>query len=200
MFDRSTGRSSALARGAVLALLLAVATACGGSSSPKVAAGASTTTAPGAGSASGFAAYASCLKAHGVDLGSGTQGPGGTPPSGVTPGQGGIPGGGGSAGTPPSLPKGVTQSQFDAAEKACASKRPTGGFGGGGGAGGQAAIQAYVSCLSDHGVKVTSSSAATTAAGAAPTPQFDRSDPKFAAANKVCRALLPSGATTTTTG
>ena len=26
------------------------------------------------------------------------------------------------------------------------------------------------------------------------------SDPKFAAANKVCQALLPSGATTTTTG
>jgi hypothetical protein len=137
-----------------------------------------------------------------VDLGSGTPG-GGSLPSGGAPPSGGVPSGGfpggGSGGTPNSLPKGVTQSQFAAAQKACASKQPSGGFGGPGG--GQGANAAYVSCLRDHGVTIPGGSSQTTAAGATTSrPSFNPSDPKFAAANKVCQALLQNGSTTTTTG
>jgi hypothetical protein len=187
---------------AVLSVI--VLAACGGSSSANSAATSTTAAGGAAAGAAGFQAYRACLSQHGVDLPARART--GTPPStGAGGGQGGGPpggfgggglGGGGLGGTPPSLPKGVTAAQFAAAQKACASKLPAGGQRG---AGGGAALQAYVSCLRDHGVTVSGSTSATTTAGA-PRPTFDRNDPKFAAANKVCQALLPNRTTTTTAG
>ncbi|MCU1486996.1 MAG: hypothetical protein JWN67_3742, partial [Actinomycetia bacterium] len=101
---------------------------------------------------------------------------------------------------PPSLPAGVTQAQLQAAQDACADKRPAGGgFGGGGGGGaaGSTAFQAYASCLADHGVTVTT---ASTTAGQPARPGIDRNDPDFAKANETCSALLPQqGSPSTTT-
>ncbi len=180
-------------------------------------------------------AYSDCLTQHGVTiqllarLASG-QGFGGRPsgstgprgPSGASGQGGGF--GGPNGGGPPTT---IDQTAFKAADAACAAQRPTGidiatllsprgGFGGNRGAN-SAAFRAYVSCLSDHGVKVTTpttsaNASPTTAAGSssssvpAPVPTFDRNDPAFAAANQVCSALLPNngapggaGTTTTTT-
>jgi hypothetical protein len=51
---------------------------------------------------------------------------------------------------------------MSAAQQACASLRPSGGFGGPGGSGGSSAFSAdlkkFESCLSSHGVKLPSSS------------------------------------------
>jgi hypothetical protein len=187
-------RTSALGLGAVGALLFVLAAACGGSSA-KAASTTSTTASTRAGAA-GFAAYRTCLGQHGINLPPRTRGTGGTGGGGF--GGGGF-GGGGFGGTPRSLPKGVTASQFAAAQKACASKLPAGGSGRFGG--GQA-FQAYASCLRDHGVTISSvprGTSPTTAVGT-PRPTFNRNDPKFVAANKVCRALLPNRTTTTTAG
>jgi hypothetical protein len=98
---------------------------------------------------------------------------------------------------------------MQAAQTACASVRPAGGFGGGGAGGanpqfGQA-YQAYLSCLQDHGVTVPTTVAGQTGGGGGfGRPSFDQNDPTFQAANKVCSALLPArptdDSTTTTTG
>lgn len=194
-----------IALSAVAVLLVAVGAACGGSSAAKTA---TTTASAGNGTdfAAAFQAYRACLGRHGVTLSQRTPGSGGPPPSDAGAGGngGGLPpggfGGGGFGGTPQSLPKGVTASQYAAAQKACASKLPSGGFPGGGTGGGQA-FQAYLSCLRDHGVANSGGASPTTAVGASRSqPTFNRNDPKFAAANKVCQALLPNRSTTTTSG
>lgn len=171
-----------------IALVLA---ACGGGSSSAGASGTgstSTTTPRG-----GFqnAAFQTCLKQHGVTL----------PPrnGGNRPGGGG-PGGGG---TPNSIP-GLTAAQ-QSALNACRSQLPSGGRNGPGGGANSQALQAYLSCLSDHGVTVptTTSGSSTSGIGASGSVlNAVRSDPKFAAANQTCRALLPTpgGSTTTTNG
>jgi hypothetical protein len=211
-------RSSLVGGFALAAVLVVALGACGGgSSSPKAAAGTTTTTAAGGRGnfAAAFAAYSTCMGQHGVKLPTRTPGSGGPRPTGGGAGGeggggGGFPGGGGGFGggfgrTPQSLPAGVTQAQYTAAQKACASKLPTCGFGGGrGGAAGTAAFQAYTGCMKDHGVTVGSfrpgGATPTTAAGSTPTTS-PRNNPKFIAANKVCGALLPTfgGGTTTTT-
>jgi hypothetical protein len=209
MSKRHRSRTSALGLVVAGALLIVVAAACGGSS----AKAASTTSTTAGNRAAGFAAYRTCLSQHGITLPQRTPGSGG-PPSTTAGGTGGGGsgagaggfggggfGGGGFGGTPRSLPPGVTTAQYAAAQKACASKLPAGGFGGFGGRGGQA-FQAYASCLRDHGVTIPSiprGTSSTTAAGS-PRPTFNRNDPKFIAANKVCQALLPSRTTTTTAG
>lgn len=183
----------------VFALLIVVLAGCS-SGGAKVAAGDSTTTTAAAGQAAGqggFQAYSDCLKQHGVDLparggqGAGQGGAGGQRP----PGAGGQPPAGGQR-PPQSLPPGVDQKTFDAAQSACASKRPTGGFGGGGGAN-NTAFAAYASCLADHGVTVT-----TAGTGTQQRQQIDRTDPDFAAADTACAALRPQagapGSPTTT--
>jgi hypothetical protein len=185
--------------------LVVVAAACGGSSAAKSST--TSTTAAGGGGANrvAFEAYRTCLSQHGVTLPQRRQSTGGPPPSGSgaggLAGEGGFGGGGfggGSGGaTPQSLPKGVTAAEFAAAQTACRSKLPAGGLFGGG-QGGQA-FQAYTSCLRDHGVTIASVAPQTTVAGS-PRPTFNRNDPKFVAANKVCAALLPSRTTTTTAG
>jgi hypothetical protein len=73
-----------------------------------------------------------------------------------------------------------------------------------GGAPNRQAFAAYFSCLSDHGVTVPTSTSTSTSgvpAGGPGALNEVRNDPKFAAANKTCQALLPTaGSTTTTTG
>ncbi len=154
-------------------------------------------------------AYTDCLAKNGVTI-TGRGGFGG--------GQGGQPG---QPGQPPTTVAGgapattIDPVKLQAAQAACASLRPVGGFGAGGNAAGRQAFQAYLSCLSDHGVVIpttTTVAGATTVPGAFPggpggvggRQQFDQNDPTFQAANKICAALLPArangaGATTSTT-
>ena len=70
--------------------------------------------------------------------------------------------------------------------------RRTAGGGSGGGANAQA-FQAYMSCLRDHGVTVPTTTPGSTPRGR-PGGRLGRvrNDPKFAAANKTCQALLPT--------
>jgi hypothetical protein len=178
--------------GAAAAILFgsALLVGCGTGSKAHASSGSSSTTSTTAAGRNGaaFQAYRTCLSQHGVnvpDVGRGQRPQGG---SGADP----------TPRTAPSLPAGVTQQQFQAAQQACASLRPTGGFGGanGGGVRNSAAFRAYLSCLADHGVPVS-----TTTSTTAPVRQgqlFDRNDPHFAAANQVCMALLPTPSSTTT--
>lgn len=112
---------------AVPTLLLAVA-ACGGAASAAPAAA----TRPSPGNSpdpTGANAYLNCLREHGVT---------------------GF-GGGSSSGS------GSSSSAINKARQACASLRPSGGFGGSGGF--SAALSKFESCLSAHGVTLPSPSA-----------------------------------------
>ena len=205
---------------AVFVGALALAGCGGGGSKANASATSSTsTTAANGRDTAAFQKYRDCLKQHGVDLPANFGGGGGA-------GRQGGNGGGGQAdnAAPPAtdatgstvprnrgtLPPGVDQQTFQAAQQACESLRPAGGFGGGNGQGGirnSAEFRAYVSCLADHGVPVstttsTSTPPSTTAGGGGggrPGQQFDRNDPHFASANQICMALLPQPSTTTTT-
>jgi len=129
---KSRSRRIMTAGMAVPVLLLAVA-ACGGSASASPA----RTTAPSPGSSSdpgGASAYFNCLRQHGV---TGT-------------GRGSSSGSSSSSSTPSS-------STINNARQACASLRPSGGFGGSGGF--SAAFSKFESCLSAHGVTLPSPSA-----------------------------------------
>jgi hypothetical protein len=144
-------------------------------------------------SASGsFTAYRNCLSQHGVSLPSGGPGSGGF-------GGGGF-GGGGSGGT---------SSTFQKAAAACASLRPSfgsggsggfGGFGGSGGSGGggfYTAIQAFRTCMSDHGESIpTTRPTSPPSAGSSSADRFlnwlNPSNSKVAAALKACESKLPS--------
>ena len=129
---KSRSRRITVAGVALPALLLAVA-ACGGSASASPA----RATAPSPGSSSdpgGASAYFNCLRQHGV---TGT-------------GKGSSSGSSSSSSTPSS-------STINNARQACASLRPSGGFGGSGGF--SAAFTKFESCLSAHGVTLPSPSA-----------------------------------------
>ncbi|MFB9839705.1 hypothetical protein [Actinoallomurus acaciae] len=159
-----------LASGAALLLTAA----CGSSSGDKAAASPS-----GSASSSGFAAYAACLKQHGVNI--------------PTARPSGRPSGGG---------RGFFGGGNQQAVQACRSLAPQGGrFGGQG----MQELQAYRSCLSDHGVKLpTPTPGAQRTPGAERTPGARRSpgagflgglnttDPKVAKAVKTCKPLLPT--------
>jgi hypothetical protein len=139
-------------------------------------------------------AFRKCLSDHGVTLPSFPAGG-----NGAAPGNGSRPDNGSGNGGPPangSRPNFADNPQFQQAFNACQSQLPNGGRGGFGGANSQA-FQAYSSCLRDHGVSVP-----TTTAGGSGTPGSRpnfQGDPKFASANKTCRALLPTNNNTTTT-
>ncbi len=129
---KSRSRRIMTAGMAVPVLLLAVA-ACGGSASASPA----RATAPSPGSSSdpgGASAYLNCLRQHGV----------------TGFGKGSSSGSSSSASTPSS-------STINNARQACASLRPSGGFGGSGGS--SAAFSKFESCLSAHGVTLPSPSA-----------------------------------------
>jgi hypothetical protein len=170
----------------------APATATPGTTTPGTTTPATTAPASGSGRA-GFAAFESCLESHGLPADALGFGRGG--------GRAGFgPGSTGSSGstTRPSvtLPKGVTESQFAAAMKACAADRPAfgGGFGGGfsGGFGSSAQAKAYEACLTEHGAKLptrsttSTSTPSSTTAGSRP---FDNAT--FQKAAKACAALRP---------
>ena len=165
--------------------------ACGGGGAKASASTSSTT--PGNADRS---AFTKCLSDHGVTLPSGGL-PGGG--NGGPPANGSLPDFGGGNGGPPangSRPNFANNPQFQQAFNACQSQLPNDGRGGFGGANSQA-FQAYISCLRDHGVSVP-----TTTAGGSGTPGSRpnfQGDPKFATANKTCRALLPTNNNTTTT-
>jgi hypothetical protein len=164
-----------------------------GSGSPAAAASASST-----GNAA-YSAYTQCLSQHGVTLPSGGAFGGGrrshSPGAGFTPRarpSGGFGGGfgGGFASADPS---------FAAAAQACSSLRPTGaaGFGGGGGGfgGGSSRLTAFRNCMTQQGeaVPTTRPTAVSTATGDARyLDGLDSTDPKVAAALKVCEPLIPT--------
>jgi hypothetical protein len=190
-------------------LLLAVGASlilagCGGGSAASSTTSASTST-TGASTANGSQAdLRACLKKEGIDLPAGFGGGGqGGPPSGAS-GASGTPGSFPPGGTRGSLPGGVDQDKFRQAIQKCGGNRN--GFPGG--RGNAQAFTAYLSCLSDHGVTVpTSTSTSTSTSGSVGRPggpgalNAVRNDPKFAAANKTCQALLPTaGSTTSTSG
>ena len=79
----------------------------------------------------------------------------------------------------------MSTKKYNSAQKACADKLPSFGAGGPNGQNAQD-FQAYLSCLSDHGVKVPTSGGLR---------NLDPNDPTFQDANKTCGALLPQGVT-----
>ena len=151
---------------------------------------------------SGYAAYAACLSQHGVKLPSGgafgagrrTHAAGsytpGVRPSGRPSGGAGGFGGFGGASADPTMA---------AAEQACASDRPTGaavGFGGAGGfGGGSSRLTAFRSCMTQQGETLPTArpTAVSTATGDARyLDGLNPTDPKVAAALKVCEPLIPT--------
>ena len=143
--------------------------------------------APGAGGA-GFAQYQDCLRAHGAPVatfspgarrpGSGapTDGTFSRPPGGFNGSRG--PGGFGLG------PDASANPSFAAAIQACASVRPSGGFGGADRTISAATLAAFASCMSDNGVPITGTDAQTVLRG------LNRNDAKTAAALKVCQPVL----------
>lgn len=170
--------------------VLAIATAavafslagCGGSGGNDSAAATNTSTAGG-----DTDAFRDCLKEHGVDLpddfGQGGPGQGQPPAGGQAPT--GPPSGGQPFGDDPEL-----QEAFNA----CQDQAPAGTVGG---APDSQALQAYTSCLRDHGVDIPDQSTSTSTGQSTTPPTFDRNDPDFAAASEACQALLPTTTTTT---
>jgi hypothetical protein len=193
---------SATAAGTLLLALGLVVSGCGSgakagaASATTAATTTTTTTATGPAGRSGpssvaFAAYRSCLKAHGVTT-FGFRGAGGRPrtATGTTP----TPPPTSTSGQRPRGFRGTLTAKQRAAFQACRSKLPSGarsgrGFGRpgrSGGPGGNPAFARYTACLAKHGVEFGSHSAGTAT---------------FAKAQAACRALLPApGGTTTTTG
>ncbi len=119
-------------------------------------------------------AYTDCLSQHGVTLPSGR--PTGVRPSGSPgAGGGGYGGGFGGASADPSR---------KAATQACASLRPQGnGQGRGGGGFNSTAMQAFVSCMKDHGVTVPATGGIRS---------LNTADPATADAFKICQPLMPA--------
>jgi hypothetical protein len=197
MSDRRPRRFRTLARPTALLLVAGLAilfTACGGSGS---AATTSTSTTAGSSNnsrnngpsgSSSFTAYRNCLSQHGVTLpnfrGGARPGAGGTPGEGAPTGSGTPPRRGGFGGF-------ANNPKDQAAEKACASLRPKGGFGGFGRGGGfnSAAGAAYRNCLKLHGVTLPSG----TPSG---SPSSTISSSTFRAAATACAALRPTPTTT----
>jgi hypothetical protein len=192
----SNRRKPAASAAAVLVLLLACLglAACGsssGSSSSTASTSASTTT-TGAAGAKGpnsgrFAAMRECLQKNGITLPQRTPGQR-RPPGGA----GGFLGGGSGGTGGPSLPKGVTRAQYEAALKKCGG----GNFAGRGRGGArfkspafQAALAKFATCLRENGVNVP----APNTSGNGPvfdTKGIDTSSAKFKAAEAKCQSDL----------
>jgi hypothetical protein len=175
---------------AVLALvpLALVAAGCGASSSPK-AAPATTAAIPSNAAPSGAtggdralpAAFTTCLKQHGVTLpAGGFRRPPGLGGFKRAPGSNGTPPAGGpSTNRPPETP---AQAKRRAAFTACSRFAPRGGFGFGVGRRG-GAFAAYAACMQKQGI---------TFGRRAPV---NLASPKFKAAAKQCKSLLPAAGT-----
>ncbi|GLW11909.1 hypothetical protein Misp01_70370 [Microtetraspora sp. NBRC 13810] len=154
-----------------LALVLLVSS-CGGDDGTAAAAPAQ----PGAGGDS-RAAFAQCLREHGVTLP--TARPSGAPSARPGGGPSGGPGGGFGAGR-------SLSPEMGRAMQACASLRPSGGPGRMGGRRmDDSAFQAFRTCMQDNGAKLPEGRGAA---------RPDESDPAVAKALKKCRPLLPTPA------
>jgi hypothetical protein len=121
----------------------------------------------------GASAYSLCLRQHGVAV----------PTARPTVRPTAFPSGGFGAGNP----------AMQKARQACASLRPAGGFGGFG-----AALQAFRTCMADHGEAIPATRP-TAPPSPAPSPGSDRflnglnpGNPKVAAALKACQSKLPA--------
>lgn len=155
---------------------------CGGGGTASSSASAGT----GATQSAGLSAFQTCLKQHGVKI---------TPRASFSPGASFSPRAfpSGTA-FPTAFPSGF-RSGFpgrgtganSAAFRACQKYAPP-GFRAGGGAISASAITAFKSCMSQNGVKVTSTSFASLA-------KLTRSSKKAAAAFNICRVLLQQGFT-----
>ncbi|WP_269855245.1 hypothetical protein [Streptomyces sp. RPT161] len=158
MLGSTTSRAAAAA--AVLASCALLLAGCSNSSGTSNAqAGASPSASASAGPQQ-MAAYRQCLSQHGVTVPARPSGrPSGRPGGGF----------GGGASADPARQR---------AMQACASLRPR--FGGRGGMGGSA-MQAFTSCMKDHGVSV----------GGHGPGALNTADPKTAKAYQTCRPLLP---------
>jgi len=163
-----------LARWAAPALVAGLlVTGCGGSSS--------STGGQGGTQAAGQNAFQQCLRQHGVNVPTSRPSFAGTPSPGQAPGSGQFPGGGqGSAGS--------------SAFQACRKYMPA-GFGPGGGGGGikSSALNAFTSCLKQHGVKLTGT-------GLSALGSLRNATGKSAQAVKTCQPLLPTGIPTPSSG
>jgi hypothetical protein len=194
----SNRRKPAASAAAVLVLLLACLglAACGsssGSSSSATSASVSTTTTDAAGTkgpnSGRFAAIRECLQKNGVTLPAFKPGQHGQPQA---RGQRRPPGGGGGATGGPSLPKGVTRAQYEAALKKCGGGNFAGRSGGGArfkSSAFQAALAKFATCLRENGVNVP----APNTSGKGPvfdTKGIDTSSAKFKAAEVKCQSDL----------
>jgi len=196
---------SAMAAGAIAVAGIGLLAACGSSGGGTTNAAA---TSGSSGAASGYAAYAACLKQNGVTLPTGR--PSGRPSGGYGGGGGGGFGGGGGGGGG-FFGGGTPNPQMSAAEAACASVRPTGGagFGGGGFGGGSTALTAFRSCMTQQGVIIpttrptafpTDQPSGAAAADARYLDGLSPTDPTVAKALAVCQALIPTRAATPPAG
>lgn len=154
--------------------------ACGGASSASnssSSATSSTNSGRGPGS-SQFASLSSCLKKQGITLPSRPSGATGGPPGTGTPG-GGF-----------QLPKGVSQSQFQAALKKCGGGNLARGRAAGvNSASARAALTKYAACLRKNGINVP----APNTSGNGPvfnTNGIDTSSSKFKSAQSKCQSEL----------
>lgn len=168
LFSPSTVFRALLVPAAGCSLLLLAVSACGAGGGDAAASSASPS--PGA------SAYFACLQQHGA-----------VPTARPTARPTAFPSGGFGAANP----------AMQKAREACASLRPAGGFGGFGGGFGQA-IQAFRTCMADHGeaIPATRPTAPPTSAPSSGTDRFlnglNPSNPKVAAALKACQSKLPS--------
>ncbi|MGD0256163.1 MAG: hypothetical protein ABSB99_11590 [Acidimicrobiales bacterium] len=180
------GGSRLLFKSALVLVFAAGLGACGGAAKSNSTASNSRSSA--------LAAYSNCLKEHGVTLPANFAK---TPRNGSVP-SGSLPEGSLPTGSVPqgNAPSGVNSSKFQAAEAACRSKLPSGGFGGapGGGTPGSGSLSnfaAFSSCMSDNGVKLKGT-------GPSALASLNQNDPAVQSAMKKCSPLLQSGSTSTT--
>jgi len=197
--DPSPSRGSTRLRlAAVLAVALGIVALAGcGAKTSAAASGDSPATTDTTTAASGNnQAYRDCLSQHGVTLpqrgsgnGNANAGDSGGGSGSGTGGRGGFAGGTQS-----------TDPAFQAAQQACQDLRPAAN------PQRQQQMDAYLSCLKDHGVTVPDQTATTDPNQ--PRTRIDQNDPAVVEANKICGVLRPTGGpggggqgnTTTTSG
>jgi hypothetical protein len=158
-----------------LSAIAVTAVACGGGGKP---AGAAPNGAASNGQ-SGFQAYTTCLRQHGVNLPSRSPRPSGAArPSGAPSMRPTArPSGGPGRGFGDQPPAGVDPKTWQDAQQACAPLRPSGGPSRDNGA-----FTAFRNCMADHGVTFSGR-----------PDQLSTADPKVAAALKICEPLRPTG-------
>jgi hypothetical protein len=164
----------------VLVLAILALAACGGSSTSNTGASASTAT-TGGGRGGRFAAVRECLQKNGITLPKRT-------PDQTRPGLGGLLGGGAG----PTLPKGVTRAQYEAALKKCGASTFRGFRGGGARFNSpvfKQALSKFAACMRENGVSLP----APNTSGNGPifnSKALNTSSAQFRGAQAKCRPIL----------